>query len=74
MLASADRVLALKPDADVLAGLDVGVIGPRGKVGVVGSRASGDGCAFEVRAFFPATTAWPKTRSPAASMPRWRNG
>ena len=37
MLRSAEQVLALKPDAAVLAGLDIGVVGPRGKVGVVGS-------------------------------------
>jgi PhzF family phenazine biosynthesis protein len=74
MLASADRVLALKPDADVLAGLDVGVIGPRGKVGVVGSRASGDGCAFEVRAFFPGNNGMaedPVTGSLNAALAQW---
>ena len=36
LLKSAEQVLALRPDAAVLAGLDVGVVGPRGKVGVVG--------------------------------------
>src|SRR3954463_563447 len=46
MLRSAEQVLALKPDASVLAGLDVGVVGPHGKVGVVGSRSTGDECAF----------------------------
>jgi predicted PhzF superfamily epimerase YddE/YHI9 len=40
MLRSAEQVLALKPDATVLAGLDIGVVGPRGKVGVVGERSS----------------------------------
>ena len=53
LLHSAEQVLALKPDAAILAGLDVGVVGPRGKVGVVGARGSDDDCAFEVRAFFP---------------------
>jgi PhzF family phenazine biosynthesis protein len=53
LLRSADQVLALKPDGGILAGLDVGVVGPRGKVGVVGSRDTDDECAFEVRAFFP---------------------
>ena len=43
MLKSAEQVLALKPDAAILAGLDVGVVGPR---------VAGDDCAFEVRAFF----------------------
>ncbi len=63
MLKSAAQVLALKPDGAILAGLDVGVVGPTavapgspgGKVGVVGAHldgASADGCAFEVRAFF----------------------
>lgn len=36
LLESAEQVLALRPDAAVLAGLDVGVVGPHGKVGVVG--------------------------------------
>lgn len=68
MLASADEVLALKPDAAVLAGLDVGVVGPRGKVGVVAPRlkaqpmtdaaqqpspSGAENIDFEVRAFFP---------------------
>ncbi|MDB5753268.1 MAG: antisense-enhancing sequence-like protein [Ramlibacter sp.] len=53
LLRSAQQVLALEPDAAILAGLDVGVVGPHGKVGVVGPRAAGDDCAFEVRAFFP---------------------
>jgi predicted PhzF superfamily epimerase YddE/YHI9 len=52
MLASSEQVLALRPDGNILAGLDVGVVGPRGKVGVLGARPDGDGCAFEIRAFF----------------------
>jgi PhzF family phenazine biosynthesis protein len=52
MLGSAEQVLALKPDGHILAGMDIGVVGPRGKVGVVGALAQGDDCAFEVRAFF----------------------
>jgi PhzF family phenazine biosynthesis protein len=36
MLPSAEQVLELKPNGAILVGLDVGVIGPRGKVGVVG--------------------------------------
>ena len=57
MLESAEQVLELTPDATVLAGLDVGVVGPRRKVGVIGQhedQASADaaGVAFEVRAFF----------------------
>jgi predicted PhzF superfamily epimerase YddE/YHI9 len=42
MLKSADQVLALKPDAAILAGLDIGVVGPRGKVGVVGPSTQDD--------------------------------
>jgi PhzF family phenazine biosynthesis protein len=77
LLQSADEVLALKPDAGVLAGLDVGVVGPRGKVGVVGSRASGDECAFEVRAFFPGNngmTEDPVTGSLNAALAQWLIG
>lgn len=37
LLASSAQVLALKPEAAILAGLDVGVVGPRGKIGVVDS-------------------------------------
>ena len=37
MLASAEQVLALRPDAALLGALDVGVVGPRGKVGVIGA-------------------------------------
>ncbi len=53
MLRSADQVLSVRPDAAVLAGLDVGVVGPRGKVGVIGALPQQEECAFEVRAFFP---------------------
>jgi PhzF family phenazine biosynthesis protein len=77
LLRSADQVLALKPDAGVLAGLDVGVVGPRGKVGVVGSRAGGDDCAFEVRAFFPGNngmTEDPVTGSLNAALAQWLIG
>jgi PhzF family phenazine biosynthesis protein len=77
LLQSAEQVLALKPDAGVLAGLDVGVVGPRGKVGVVGSRASGDECAFEVRAFFPGNngmTEDPVTGSLNAALAQWLIG
>ena len=52
MLGSAEQVLSLKPDAEVLKGLDIGVVGPRGKVGVVGAIDHEDEL-FEVRAFFP---------------------
>ncbi|RYF42630.1 MAG: PhzF family phenazine biosynthesis protein [Comamonadaceae bacterium] len=77
MLASAEQVLAVKPDAAILAGLDVGVVGPRGKVGVIGSRASGDECAFEVRAFFPGNNGMaedPVTGSLNAALAQWLIG
>jgi PhzF family phenazine biosynthesis protein len=77
MLRSADEVLALKPDAAVLAGLDIGVVGPHGKVGVVGSRPEGDECAFEVRAFFPGNNGMaedPVTGSLNAALAQWLIG
>ncbi len=77
MLASAQQVLALKPDAAVLAGLDVGVVGPRGKVGVVGARGADDDIAFEVRAFFPGNNGMaedPVTGSLNAALAQWLIG
>lgn len=77
MLKSAEQVLALKPDANILAGLDVGVVGPRGKVGVVGSRSGDDDCAFEVRAFFPGNNGMaedPVTGSLNAALAQWLIG
>lgn len=77
LLESAEQVLALKPDAAILAGLDIGVVGPRGKVGVVGSRAAGDDCAFEVRAFFPGNNGMaedPVTGSLNAALAQWLIG
>lgn len=77
MLRSADEVLALKPDAAVLDGLDVGVVGPRAKVGVVGSRPADGECAFEVRAFFPGNngiTEDPVTGSLNAALAQWLIG
>jgi PhzF family phenazine biosynthesis protein len=64
MLRSAEQVLNLKPDASVLAGLDVGVVGPR---------AEGD-TQFEVRAFFPGNngmTEDPVTGSLNAAIAQW---
>lgn len=77
LLRSAQQVLALKPDATVLAGLDIGVVGPRGKVGVVGSHAAGDECQFEVRAFFPGNNGMaedPVTGSLNAALAQWLIG
>jgi PhzF family phenazine biosynthesis protein len=77
MLRSADQVLALKPDATILAGLDIGVVGPRGKVGVVGAQPVGDESQFEVRAFFPGNngmTEDPVTGSLNAGIAQWLIG
>jgi PhzF family phenazine biosynthesis protein len=76
MLRSVEQVLSLKPDAAVLAGLDVGVVGPRGKVGVVGKPTSGD-TQFEVRAFFPGNNGMaedPVTGSLNAALAQWLIG
>ena len=85
LLRSAEQVLALKPDAGILAGLDVGVVGPtaeggasapRGKVGVIGSSGA-DGIAFEVRAFFPGGNGLaedPVTGSLNAALAQWLIG
>ena len=73
MLRSAEQVLALKPDAAILAGLDVGVVGPRGKIGVVG-HSDDDNITFEVRAFFPGNNGLaedPVTGSLNAAIAQW---
>ena len=86
MLRSADQVLALKPDAAILAGLDIGVVGPNlgaaglrpqgCKVGVVGPQGAGD-TQFEVRAFFPGNNGMaedPVTGSLNAALAQWLIG
>jgi PhzF family phenazine biosynthesis protein len=77
MLKSAEQVLALKPDGQVLAGLDVGVVGPRGKVGVVAAQVSGQDTQFEVRAFFAGNNGMaedPVTGSLNAALAQWLIG
>ena len=77
MLSSAEQVLALRPDAAILGTLDVGVVGPRGKVGVVGPHGAGEGIAFEVRAFFPGNNGLaedPVTGSLNAALAQWLIG
>ena len=83
LLRSAAQVLALQPDGAVLAGLDVGVVGPHGKVGVVVSKtgAAGvqdsQGIAFEVRAFFSCPDGLredPVTGSLNAALAQWLIG
>jgi PhzF family phenazine biosynthesis protein len=67
MLASVDQVLSLKPDAQILAGLDVGVVAPRN-----------DGEAqFELRAFFTVKSGMaedPVTGSLNAGVAQWLIG
>lgn len=80
LLRSAAQVLALQPDGAVLAGLDVGVVGPRGKVGVVGATDVATGAeaiAFEVRAFLPGHSGLmedPVTGSLNAALAQWLIG
>ena len=67
MLGSAEQVLALKPDPDVLQGLDVGVVGPH---------TQGE-TQFEVRAFFPGNNGLaedPVTGSLNAAVGQWLIG
>ncbi len=67
LLESAEQVLALKPDPQILADLDVGVIGPH----VIGD------VDFEVRAFFPGNsglTEDPVTGSLNAALAQWLIG
>jgi PhzF family phenazine biosynthesis protein len=81
MLGSTAQVLALRPDAAVLAGLDIGVVGPSSKVGVIGKATGGntlfDSVQFEVRAFFPGNnglTEDPVTGSLNAALAQWLIG
>ncbi len=79
MLSSAEAVLALRPDGAVLGTLDVGVVGPRGKVGVIGSHGQADADLpdFEVRAFFPGHNGLaedPVTGSLNAALAQWLIG
>lgn len=65
MLRSAEQVLAVRPDAAILAGQFVGLVAPRG---------AGDECAFEVRAFFPGPGGYaedPVTGSLNAALAQW---
>jgi PhzF family phenazine biosynthesis protein len=68
MLKSASQVLALKPNAAILADLDIGV---------VGAHAVGDEVQFEVRAFFPGNNGMaedPVTGSLNAALAQWLVG
>ena len=75
MLASAAQVLALKPNAQILAGMEVGVIAPLDKPLLRGPEDSAE--AFEVRAFFPGNaglTEDPVTGSLNAALGQWLIG
>lgn len=64
MLGSAEQVLALKPDPEILKGLDIGVVAPLSK----------GGAQFEVRAFFPGNNGLaedPVTGSLNAAIGQW---
>jgi PhzF family phenazine biosynthesis protein len=81
MLASADAVLALRPQLSSEGDLEIGVVGPSnspGKVGVVAPHAAGTHPAFEVRAFFPAPggnlAEDPVTGSLNAALAQWLIG
>jgi PhzF family phenazine biosynthesis protein len=68
LLASAEQVLALRADAAVLAGQEIGVVGPH---------PAGSECAFEVRAFFPGNNGLvedPVTGSLNAALAQWLIG
>lgn len=68
MLRSAEQVLAIRPDSQILSGLFTGVVAPR---------PAGDACAFEVRAFFPGhggIAEDPVTGSLNAALAQWLIG
>jgi PhzF family phenazine biosynthesis protein len=68
LLRSAERVLAVQPDPAVIAGMDVGIVGPHPR---------GDDARFEVRAFFPGNqgvTEDPVTGSLNAALGQWLIG
>lgn len=74
LLDSAEKVLSLSPNPALLEDLDVGVIGPRGKVGVIAPCSAGeDNFDFEVRAFCPLDGPFedPVTGSLNAAMAQW---
>jgi PhzF family phenazine biosynthesis protein len=75
MLASAQQVLALQPNAQILAGMEVGVVAPLDLASQQGSHGPAE--AFEVRAFFPGhggLTEDPVTGSLNAALGQWLIG
>ncbi len=76
MVASADEVLAIRPDFAAAAGEGIGLVGSH-PIGVVGHRDSGDPAVIEVRAFFRSGTALaedPVTGSLNAALAQWLLG
>ena len=83
MLASAEQVLALKPDAALLGNMDLGVVGPwkrgtgSGTESTPATHPNGSAPAFELRAFFPGNsglTEDPVTGSLNAAVAQWLIG
>lgn len=75
MLASAQQVLALQPNAQILAGMEVGVVAPLDQASQ--QSTNGPAEAFEVRAFFPGhggLTEDPVTGSLNAALGQWLIG
>jgi PhzF family phenazine biosynthesis protein len=75
MLASAEKVLALQPNAQILAGMEVGVVAPWEINHLTLPSAPRE--AFEVRAFFPGNaglTEDPVTGSLNAALGQWLIG
>jgi PhzF family phenazine biosynthesis protein len=75
MLASAEQVLALQPNAQILAGMEVGVVAPLDQASQ--QSTNGPAEAFEVRAFFPGhggLTEDPVTGSLNAALGQWLIG
>lgn len=75
LLESAEQVLRLQPDPQLLAGMDIGVVGPRALA--AGAALAADLPRFEVRAFFPGQnglTEDPVTGSLNAALAQWLIG
>ena len=76
LLADAEAVLALKPDFAAFGDLEIGVVGPYRKIGVVGSHGAGADAEIEVRAFVPTMGIGedPVTGSLNAGIAQWLAG
>ena len=76
LLTDAEAVLALKPDFATFGDLEIGVVGPYRKIGVVGSHGAGADAEIEVRAFVPTMGIGedPVTGSLNAGIAQWLAG